>query len=54
MAADEDLDAIKIPLTDVRAYVVERMREGIEEVSLRDFLYWLQEIYRKSKNETGA
>lgn len=51
MDSYEDLDKIKLPLAEVRKLVVDLMREGEKEVSLRDFLYMLREIYR---TQSGA
>jgi hypothetical protein len=49
--ADEDMNAIRIPLADVRQKLVELMREGQSELGLTDFLLLLREIYRDTRDE---
>jgi hypothetical protein len=46
-----DLNQLKIPLAEVRMFIVDLMREGLTEYPLGDFMYQLRTIYREKVAE---
>jgi hypothetical protein len=44
-----DLNTLQVPLADLRARIVELMKEGYKEVPLGDFLLIMQSTMRAAK-----